>query len=608
METNTSFKSSFSTLLDKTFVQLESKSETFLKDLKVGFFIDVSGSTSDKFNDAGTSTVLDVEKQFVNEIINKLATDVPPVVAWSNHARNISDISCLNSAGGTDPVAILNNESTYATLKDCDVAVIVTDGQIDGHAIRDFGDSMIGKATHLKAIIGVIVGRRSSRMQPGVMKKPQEINVSVLVPAMVSNGCILFFNSYKTYIMWYSGCFGTAWKPTDIDDTVDWPAVTTVEKTLDLTHVKIPIHDPNEEIQLREAGYIPFGSGLYFNPTLLLLSKPTFTELQSYPMHQICQYFRVTHQCDKLRNWLAEQKENCTKNLLPIDEDDTLNKLANEVKLPCSERNRNVVESFCKSRDLAVSINYVNSGEKSLPTNYGNNRVATVAHFFDNLIYEVSEDLRNQHVGASYTCRSISNSRYCGNSPPAQRRINTKSNSQSGPVYFDKPLKWLEKFENENPTHSSTQLPCGICMDNGVPFVLLRKIITKNDILDMVENPLTYFYPQHMCAKCSEYFCIRKKDPVRQDCIAALPIVNLQNDNSLKNYLECFGQFAQFGIMQFVINTVNLLESSVTEDNEAILSKNSLKFVLCSFVDIIIRHLDEPEMKPLLENFGKYFE
>nr|URM62015.1 hypothetical protein [Mimivirus sp.] len=183
-----------STKQNNIFKNLPITQVTTISQSRICFCIDSSGSTANNF--AAKLSYMDVIKSFVKKISNQLIKS-PQYISWDCSATIIDSIDQLESRGGTCPSCIFENETTLQSIKMSDMGIIITDGNIESYEVNNFSNHINNQASHFKAVIGVIIGRRTGG---NTITKPHEINISVLLPAMISNACILFYN-YKKYML-----------------------------------------------------------------------------------------------------------------------------------------------------------------------------------------------------------------------------------------------------------------------------------------------------------------------------------------------------------------------------------------------------------------------
>lgn len=564
MEQSTSYNYSDS------FITIPTIREDKLQDLKVGFFIDVSGSTKNKF--ANNLDILDVERKFVESFLPNLSQN-PKYVSWHTYAQNIDELSSMVSDGDTVPSSIFTNQTTSFTISNLDIAVIITDGDIDIHEINRFSKHMTQEGAHLKGIVGVIVGSKTTRISSHAQKKPSEIDVSVLVPAMISNGCILFHDNVSTYIMWTCGIFKSVWNPVDVTNTTDWPEISTicVDK---ICSTLIPIHDEQQQIQLRDKGYIPFGSGLFFNKFNLLNTQLSWDSLLTLPFDRICQYFKVTQTYEQLITWFKIQKDRFVQELISEStEKEIINNFISEIINNQNQRNSinarsqhsPLLSSYIETRNRALILRYPDNEE--IEHLFDNPKLVQLLYFFKTMMQIMEEDNQGQEIPTTYTPLTISSSRYSVssysqyNSPihsyaPAQSpwiRPSTASRNSTNTftactnisANFDEPYLWFKQFDYLYPNHKSIKMECEICCEIDVPFIIIRKHFDINNITDLVEHSLSYHYPAIVCSKCAGLFCTRLFDPFRVPCFAAIPIINLPA-GSKQIYLKCFSKLTNY--------------------------------------------------------------
>lgn len=287
---------------DKPSIMLPITGYVTPNNLNTTFYIDTSESTSLLLHEYTKNPIsrLNTEKQFVNELLACLTTE-SKFVEWNNNAKQISDLKSIEPIGGTKPSSIFQGEQNKQLLKETDVLVIITDGSIEKKEMDAFATE-IKRLTHLKAIIGVVVGDTTEH------RKPSQIDVSVLAPlTIISNSCILFYDYYKIYVMCAEGAFKTL-KPYEIKADTNWKDIMKIDFA-QLADVRIPIHDKNYEQQLLNNDYIPFGFGNFVSPLRLITYEPTLSELLTYPYGRICKYFKVIQDCEMLIIWYTNQKD-----------------------------------------------------------------------------------------------------------------------------------------------------------------------------------------------------------------------------------------------------------------------------------------------------------
>lgn len=525
------------------FVQLPMTNSLSICDLNICCCIDVSASTNEVFSK--NYTYLDIEKRFVSGLRNNVRKNVK-FISWADISEIITDINRIKSSGGTMPACIFE-KTTCDVVTNSDVLVLITDGEIGTGEINHFGKCMVNYGSHFKAVIGVIVGRRSNDINNNV-KKPSDINVSVLVPAMISNGCIIFHNTKDNYLMWSSGIFRNTLMPNDINENTNtWENISTFS-TKNICEVNIPVADSEKENNLINQGYIPFGMGLFFHPDNLLKSTPKWDELMNYPFDRICQYFRVSQRYQELYDWFKLQRDRFHQEFMADhNEKQILDNLVTNLQTQNSVVEPDIIRNFCRTRNMSLARFYAN--EENVLEIFANEHEANLFKFINHMINVMEEDNENLYSENTYTTSSISKTRY----------VSTKMNKSNGKKIhsirsnFNEPYGWLQDFITLYPDHQSSQCECPICYEKSVPFVLVRNCIDKNNIADLVDFPFKYFYPQIICGKCADYFCKQGIDPVRVGCIAAIPIVNLVDD-SKKYFLDAFEKITNYEISQIQKN------------------------------------------------------
>lgn len=569
-------------------VQLNPIYETELKDLRAGFFVDTSGSTTMKLDEYQNISILETEKFFVKsfDVIKEKY-----IVSWNSLANRVESVEQLTSGGTTNPSIIFNDSESLTIIRNIDVAFILTDGYIDVIEIKHFGEKMIQHGCHLKAVIGVIVNKRD--------EIPGEVNISVLIPSMISNSCILFIDyqdNYVNKVMWSSGSFKKIWNPHEITKESRWNDISS--KTInDILHMKIPIVDEIEENRLIQNRYIPFGSGHFFNPQILLESDYSADEFMQFPFDRISQYFRITYRCEQLYEWFNKHKQKFALQNLNLPENlDLINNLINLHSHNSNIQDPNIPlirTNFTRVRNDTLYSYYVDEplnwnnifNISSNPLNTSNS--SHITNFMGSIGSTMRSDIYSQDNGNSYNTSSFSSIRYHTSNNGSTRISNGStrissginfmgsisshsvddvetmydyliddiSNSKRTDISFERPLKWFTMFEKEYPNHVSKETECSICCENSIPFILIRLPI---DITQITQNPLSYFYPRPLCYKCADFFCIQGKDPYRVECFAALPIIgNVENIETIF-YFDCYKKIS--------IIDLNHKNNSVTND------------------------------------------
>ena len=381
------------------------------------------------------------------------------------------------------------------------------------------------------------------------------------------------------------------------------------------------MHDATQLAALRTTGYIPFGSGLFFNPDYLLKHQPTLDEIVALPFDRICQYFRVIQQYAGLITWFKAQVTRIIGELVSnVDEKQNIEKLFAVMSQPRNTRRQDfdMVSSFCQNRNVHLARRYVDDDESDVVDDA---RIVKLLQFYRGMMDVMVEDHRTQFDGASHTTGCMSGGRYSGAASGARSGpVGGTGYSPSGVVAgtvsgitarattltakFTEPHKFALQFDRLYPGHNSMKVECTICFEKAVPFLLLRKQFVKENLHDLVDNPLIYYYPEIMCSKCADFFCTKGQDPVKQPCYAAVPIVNLIGD-SKQYYCQAFSNLTNYQIQQeqrhtlASTHTLGLPVKAVDSQLECV------KFVIAVFHDIVKEHFDTTEMKEAFEQFVK---
>jgi len=568
--------------------------------------IDISGSTVTKIKTG--KTVLDTEIEFAKNIIRKIdpTHNSISVIQWDTKASMIqsSQLETLKSSGGTEPVCIFRNENCYDAIKKADALMIITDGCIDQNEVSAFGKTMTSKGCHLKAVVGVLVGDRHIRLdkqdngtQERTLNKytltfdPANIDVSVLVPAMISDACILYHDGIDTFVMWSNGSFRQTWNPTNIDMTTSWSDLTTVDVLYDstdstdstnitnITNIKCKVCDPNQVLILTEKGYIPIGDGRFINPVNLLKSTPTFETLSDLPFNWICQYFRVTDKYNELYEWFKQQKtrlinesinelvfKNANHVSFDIDFEHLVEKINN---LHPSERRDHLqppMLSYINERTKHICQHYIDSNEgveHDILNASGMLSIEKRIIFFREMIKIMNDDIKLIELAndnqVSYTCSSLSMSRYSTTASSGSLLKKTSTNQSTLPqvisdlppkvnlvstltATFDEPYAWERQLSRLYPDTEFIKRECSICCAKSIPFIWVSLPINIRNLND--NNPSEHFCSPIVCSKCSDFFCCKTKHykGSEDSCMIALPLiqVNYLTPYDRLNYIKAF--------------------------------------------------------------------
>lgn len=489
---------------------------TTISQSKICFCIDSSGSTGNIF--AAKLSYMDVIKSFIKKISNQL-TKSPQYISWDCSATIIDSIDQLESRGGTCPSCIFENEITLQSIKMSDMGIIITDGNIESYEINNFSNHINNQASHFKAVIGVIIGRRTGG---NTITKPHEINISVLLPAMISNACILFYNYKKIYVMWTSGIFKNKWKHIDVDLTTSWDDMTTISAN-EICQIEIPIPDQSLHKQITNEGYIPLGLDLYFNPKYLLMSNPDPNEIIEYPFYQICQYYKTGNNHLKLLQWLKQQKE---KFIYDIDSTECIN-----ITIENAINNQ---QSYLISRDKILACRYpyiINTC-----TNMSCQSLSSISKFFTGMINILVEDLQNFDSNQKYTLYYSSKSRYSNFVDPK-------------PVNDNKILCLEDQIINLCNIECSCT--CEWCKQDSVPVIVMKNNINKDNMELFVNEYENIIFPYFLCPKCAECLIItlKMKDKYNYNALPIIPINQSNRDQYytwFHNKIICLSFYAKY--------------------------------------------------------------
>lgn len=528
--------------MNTPFVTLKPINFELFKNHKVGIFIDVSGSTGSVFgfrdhnnSNPNQKTILDIEKSFASHIMKQIPNCV--LVAWDTESKQIAMLDELKPNGGTEPSCNFTNQTVKNIIDSLEIMILLTDGEIGISEINKFSNHITTEGLHLKAVIGVMVGS----------KKPvNDVNVSVLIPTMIANSCIIYNDNENLHVMWSSGSFKNEWNPVDLTDGIFWDEITKV--TIDqICNNKVCICSPDEVEQLTKNGYIPFGSGLFFNSKYFLEYQPSWDVLLELPLDRICQYFKINGRYDDLVIWFGKQKERFISEFgLSLKDQKALNDLVINIVNNGHQKNSDHVNNYIQARNRYLSSASINYEEaENLITD---NRVKKLANFIRRIMTVVEEDKQTINDISSYSAPTFSSSRYDIGATVCKIKSDSSKSNQNNSCDFSKPLRWYYQFLLNNPSRISNKVDCSICCENSVPFFLIRKKFALKS-QEFSKIPLEYLYHNPLCYKCAQYFCEMKHDPVRVECIGAMPIVVI-NKNAEKEFLDAFENFTTVTVQQ----------------------------------------------------------
>ncbi|AYV84956.1 MAG: hypothetical protein Satyrvirus1_42 [Satyrvirus sp.] len=512
------------------FANLQNISTTELKNLKIGFFIDILSIALCRSRGGFNDTILDAVKKFIKNIAPKLNYS-PKFVVWSSISYDIGQIDNIDLISYThyfdsideiDPSCIFTNSRTLQLINNIDVAIIISSSEIGIPKMYQLAIHATKYGKHLKGIIGVIVKQNEKMLnsmhydiyQNISAQNPSETNVSILFPAMVSDSCILHYDSENIHVLWSCGSFKVGWNSVDITDGMDWSQATILNFDK-ICSILIPIYNEKDQLALLDEGYINFGSGLYFSPNHLLESNPPIEKIIEFPFDRICQYFKTNLLFGSLTNWFKYQYQIFIKNCFNNDDSD-------------------LIGSFIKNRNNLIIKRYINDNEIEVENYFEiDKKIYLQIKILKILMNILERDDRTETCMAS----SISAAKYKIKifDDMHREKINFTAS-------FREPFKWLEQFYSLCETNKLKKYECSVCHEISVPFIIVRKIFDKDNISDIIHKTNTYYYSEIVCEKCADYFCYRKVDPTGVECVASLPIIDLDNDNTKNIYLDCFAK------------------------------------------------------------------
>ena len=561
-----------------------------LRDLKICFCIDTSKSTSGIF--ANSDCYLDVEKYFVDKIINNLkqTTDNLNVrhIGWNTRANISKNFHKLESTGSTFPSSIFDNGDTLRVILDSEIIFIITDGLIYPDEVTRFGQLVNSYGFHFKAVIGVIVDRRTKILPNGEtkIKPPSSVNVSVLMPAMISNSCILFYNLKDIYVMWTSGIFDSIFNTLDISEKSSWLSVTKTDFST-ICNVGIPVPDQQKHLELIQRGYTPFGAGNYVHLEKFINRDIDIADLMNYPLGQICQHFKVTQRYELIYNWFDIQRKKYIDFVSEKSIDSIKKQMENSVygyykpqdlSEYLSHRNILIACSCITDRNIPVDINIIT--DKSIARNLETIRKLSLT---------MEEDMEAIKENYDYTMFYASKSRYNSfrrnYSERQEKNINMVSDisdiSDITEKSFKNILAWITLFdsvtkqiEEDDVSNSISdhlnnivfpKYNCYLCEQESIGCILVKKSIDLDNKNDLINNPYDYFYPKLVCEKCAS--CLCDYPLTNTSYYMAVPLIIPVNKTLMDPYYKFFD---------------NLLNQQIHTENNPV-----NKYLIVEFLEII---------------------
>jgi hypothetical protein len=255
--------------------------------------------------------------------------------------------------------------------------------------------------------------------------------------------------------------------------------------------------------------------------------EPSWDEIIAYPFDVICRYFKVTNRYPQLLEWFNKQKDRFIREF--IEDENDVEHVLNLIKNIQNNQNISDISSYINTRNRYLTGRYFN--DEDIENMFSDPKIVLLIKLFKQILKVMEEDNQYQNTANAYTSSTISRSRYTYDY--LNNTNCTNSTVHNPPVLsanFTEPLKWYNQYKRLYNSNNSKQIDCSICLENSIPFILLRKTFILNKVYDFIDNPLDYYYPQLLCGKCAGYFCSMGIDPVRVSCCAAIPIIHLTDD------------------------------------------------------------------------------
>ncbi|MEM3063716.1 MAG: hypothetical protein QW303_09285, partial [Nitrososphaerota archaeon] len=500
--------------IQKPILKLSENGFKFLKQCKIGFFVDTSYHANSSVNINGNiQTLFNFEVLIVHVMCKYLEHNEYYFISWNDYITIVPSYLELRVSDRIANIPrIFKNIHSYEIIKKIEVAIIITPGKLCENETIEFCHYVVSKVQDLKSIIFLIVGKNYEKELFESFERILKITSSMLSNCTVVY-CIPNFQN---------GNF------VEIGDAKNHYQVQTYihQMTLeDIMYLKIPTYNEINSLH----GYTSLGHGIYIDPQFLLQYQFNAYELLTSPLNEICRYFCSGERCLDFLQWI--QKE---KHFIQLHE--------------CDNMGIKALDTMAYNKQEAlICLDII---EKRV-YNYICINPRSVLLYSLNILLPRIQKKNKSFVGDDmlYLDHTIK----CIDFDPYEH-------------YFMYPNVWYYNFIRSNFDQSS-EIPlmsCSICFETKIePFILIRKKLTKdlpvllkNVILNKEHNRelLSYFYKEILCARCANILIHESgKDPQRQTVIAALPLVKFGSNLFSKfYYLYCFSEIVE---LDFVMNT-----------------------------------------------------
>ncbi|MEM0353941.1 MAG: hypothetical protein QXW79_00030 [Thermoplasmata archaeon] len=492
-----------------------------LKDCNIGFFIDTSQNTKNVFfNDLERNvpvTYYEAEVSFVAKM-NEMFFSHRYFLKMNEqlHIGEFSDILSNTNYGYGNLILsnIFKDPEFPAFVKYMDVAIIVVSSNnvlIDD--INLFAYYMRKNASHLKAVIIVLIGKLTNNNDNTTLK-PNEIfsTLSIFVPIINTNGCILFHDTEKSYVMWSNGCFKNTWNPTSITEHVVWNEVTNVDFNR-IANVELPCYSENILTKLLNNSYISVGPGLFLNLNYMLDAELTVGELLKVPLFNLSIHFILDYDIEYVMIWIMHHKTLISQSL----------ELNNQMDRHASKMLENL-----DILEYIINLEY----QKYMPFSENSTNI-------DDTNVDQDDFLESENQSSNCVIFDWEDNPWSEFAKIYERKIlNNDSNTNMGKMH-------------------PNLVTCSNCFHTRVPFILIRRLLRENDLKSTNKKAIDYFYNAIVCSVCTTELLLSGKDPVRAKIYTAFPLIdfksfsqtniNLSNHNSevqelkyrfMKHFLE----------------------------------------------------------------------
>lgn len=461
--------------------------------LKVGAFIDNSGSTSYKYKD---KTILQSELELVSSLS-------PHNTIFWNNIVNITNTPY--SAGCTEPSCIFSDTQSSKIYDESDVIVFTTDGEIGQNSVTNFSSKLSSKLDKILFVCLII----------GAKRCPSNVNISVLAPLMMSNSYLVLFhneNNNKTYVLASRGSISNIYpSPKSYDswdilqeiDLNDLKKITLTKQNLPNNHIMLS--DNGSEYKLLDVS------------NLTDISELNLTDTEWKCVFNHC---KVTNQTGMVRNLLTN---NQTRELEQAKDNISFGKYTKEYE---NIMNELISAQQSNDKDLQMSLR---EKLKEIRKDYESERVE-----YNNYVKTVLLPIRQKYGSLQSMLCETEKSSY---------NIASFASNRAARAEF------VADLDDEELclVHNGPEIDCMICLDKGPAVLWLNKCYdlekTTNDYV--IDFPLSKHYTLQgcivsnpVCGNCADtYLKLQKQSVFRQPIYSYIPCNIKFNSDYVQNVL-----------------------------------------------------------------------